>query len=379
VPIVHDDVRTTGIVTHERYYWHDNGSAAGTRRSDGVVLQPGEHVESPESKRRLHGLLAATGYLDRLTPIAPRPATRAELLRFHTDPYVASVAAVEGWAALGTSAFVGPGSYDIAILSAGGVLAATDAVLTGAVTNAYALVRPPGHHAEADRAMGFCIFANVALAAMHAVAEHGVGRIAIVDWDVHHGNGTQAAFYADPDVLTVSIHQDGRFPRWTGQLGERGEGAGVGANINVPLPPGSGHGAYVEVFERVVVPALRRFRPDLIFVACGYDAGAYDPMAHMMAHTGTYRAMADAVVEVAAEFASDRLVVVHEGGYSSFHVPFCGLAVFESLTGEPSGIADPFNEVAGLPYQDLQPHQAAVIDAAAAFVDDVPTSRGESR
>ena len=111
----------------------------------------------------------------------------------------------------------------------------------------------------------------------------------------------------------------------------------------------------------------------MIFVACGYDAGAYDPMAHMMAHTGTYRAMADTVVEVAAEFAGDRLVVVHEGGYSSFHVPFCGLAVFESLTGEPSGIDDPFNEVAGLPYQDLQPHQAAVIDVAAAFVDEVPT------
>ena len=168
-------MRTTGIVTHERYYWHDNGSAAGTRRSDGVVLQPGEHVESPESKRRLHGLLAATGYLDRLVPIAPRPATRAELLRFHSESYVESVAAVEGWAALGTSAFVGPGSYDIALLSAGGVLAATDAVLGGDVTNAYALVRPPGHHAEADRAMGFCIFGNVALAAMHAIAAHGVG------------------------------------------------------------------------------------------------------------------------------------------------------------------------------------------------------------
>jgi acetoin utilization deacetylase AcuC-like enzyme len=370
-----DAVRATGIVTHERYYWHDNGSAAGTRRSDGVVLQPGEHVESPESKRRLHSLLAATGYLDRLVPIAPRPATLVELLRFHTEQYVESVAAAEGWAALGPSAFLGPGSYDIARLSAGGVIAATDAVLAGDVTNAYALVRPPGHHAEAERAMGFCIFANVALAALHATAVHGVDRIAIVDWDVHHGNGTQAAFYTNPDVLTISIHQDGRFPRWTGRLDERGEGSGRGANINVPLPPGSGHGAYIDVFERVVRPALERFRPEMIFVACGYDAGAYDPMAHMMAHTGTYRAMADALVDIAAEFAHDRLVVAHEGGYSSFHVPFCGLAVFESLTGQPSGVADPFSEVARLPYQDLQPHQAAVIDVAAAFVNEVPAAR----
>jgi acetoin utilization deacetylase AcuC-like enzyme len=364
--------RRTGIVTHERYYWHDNGPAAGTARPDGVSVQPGDHVESAESKRRLHGLLAATGYLDRLIAIAPRPATREELLRVHTERHVDSVASAAPWTSIGPQAIVGPGSYEIARLAAGGVIAATDAVLDGAVDNAYALVRPPGHHAEPDKAMGFCLFGNIAVAALHAIESRAVTRIAIVDWDVHHGNGTQAAFYDRGDVLTISIHQDGRFPRWTGSLAERGEGDGFGANINVPLPPGSGHGAYVDTAERVVVPALRHFAPELVFVASGYDAGAYDPMAHMMAHAGTYRAMADAVLDVAADTAGGRVVVVHEGGYSAFHVPFCGLAVLETMTGERSDITDPFASVADLPYQGLQPHQAAIIDVAAGFLADLP-------
>jgi acetoin utilization deacetylase AcuC-like enzyme len=363
--------RRTGIVTHERYYWHDNGAAAGTARPDGVAIQPGDHVESAESKRRLHGLLAASGFLDRLTPIAPRPATRDELLRFHTERHVDAVAGAAPWASIGPQAIVGPGSYEIACLAAGGVIAATDAVLDGRVDNAYALVRPPGHHAEADRAMGFCLFGNIVVAAMHAIATGRITRIAVVDWDVHHGNGTQSAFYARGDVLTISIHQDGRFPRTTGSMAERGDGEGLGANINVPLPPGSGHGAYVDTVERVVAPALTRFAPQLVFVASGYDAGAYDPMAHMMAHTETYRTMTDTVLEVAAGSADGRVVVVHEGGYSAFHVPFCGLAVLESMTGERSGVEDPFTAVAGLPYQELQPHQAAIVDVAAGFLSDV--------
>ena len=363
--------RRTGLVTHERYYWHDNGPAAGTARPDGWAIEPGSHVESPESKRRLHTLLAATGYIDRLTAIAPRPATRDEVLRFHTPGHVDVVASAAPWTSIGRQAVVGPGSYEIALLAAGGVIAATDAVLAGDVTNAYALVRPPGHHAERDRAMGFCLFGNIAIAALHARAIRGVRRIAVVDWDVHHGNGTQAAFYADPEALTISVHQDGRFPRDTGSLSEQRRGAPFGTNINVPLPPGSGHGAFLDVFERVVVPALQRFRPELVFVASGYDAGAYDPMAHMMAHAGTYRAMAEAVVGVADDLADGRLVVVHEGGYSAFHVPFCGLAVLEAMSGDTSGIDDPFASVAGLPYQGLQPHQAAIIDVAAAYVDEL--------
>ena len=187
---------------------------------------------------------------------------------------------------------------------------------------------------------------------------HGVGRIAIVDWDVHHGNGTQWAFYDDARTLTISIHQDGRFPTDTGALDERGDGDGFGANVNVPLMPGCGHGAYVAAFERVVVPALDRFRPELLIVASGYDAGGFDAMAHMMCHSGTFASMASMMVAVADRHAAGRLVVLHEGGYSPFHVPFCGLAVIEQLTGEPSGVADPYATLANLPYQALQPHQS---------------------
>ena len=200
----------------------------------------------------------------------------------------------------------------------------------------------------------------------------GVGRVAVLDWDAHHGNGTQGAFWSEPDVLTLSIHQDGRYPAGQGGLDEIGDGAGGGANINVPLPPGSGHGAYLACMERVVVPAIRAFDPDLIIVASGYDAGPYDTMANLIAHAGTFTSMAASIVGLADDVCDGRLVVVHEGGYSTAHVPFCGLAVIEQLTGIASGIDDPFGSVAALPYQELQSHQAAVIDAAAALVDRVP-------
>ena len=369
-------MRRTGLVTHERYFWHDPGPSAGSRRPDGVVLQVDEPADKPEAKRRLLGLLEACGYADHLVRLAPRPATDDEIMRLHTHSYLDRLRALDaaGGGDAGPAAYVGPGSASIAALAAGGGLVAVEAVCAGRVDNAYALVRPAGHHALAGEGMGFCLLNNVALAALHARATLGIARVAIVDWDVHHGNGTQDAFYGDPAVLTLSIHQDGRYPAHTGSLTERGAGAGEGTNINVPLPPGSGDGAYRACIERVVLPALDRFRPGLVLVASGYDAGAFDPMAHMMAHSGTFRFMADALVAAAARTADGRIVVVHEGGYSPFHVPFCGLAVIESLTGHPAGVADPYASVAALPYQGLQAHQAGVVDAAARFAAEVPSS-----
>jgi acetoin utilization deacetylase AcuC-like enzyme len=363
-----------GIVVHEHYYWHDPGSAAGGRRPNGHTLEVSHHAESPETKRRFHGLLSATGYLDHLTQIRPRHAEVDEVRRFHTGGYIDRVRdlSVIGFGDAGKEAYVGFGSYEIALLSVGGAIEATDAVMRGDVTNAYALIRPPGHHAEADRGTGFCLFNNVALAAMHARAERGVERIAIVDWDVHHGNGTQAAFYNDPNVLTISVHQDGRYPLHTGKLDERGDGAGLGANINIPLPPGSGHGAYMDMLDRVIVPALDRFKPELIFVASGYDAGGYDTMANMICYADTFRVMATAVQAAANRHCGGRLVATHEGGYSPFHVPFCGLAALEGFTGIPSNVEDPYASLSRLPYQELQIHQASVIERAAAFVNEVP-------
>jgi acetoin utilization deacetylase AcuC-like enzyme len=260
----------------------------------------------------------------------------------------------------------GPGSYEIALLAAGGCLTAVEAVLAGTVNNAYALVRPPGHHAEKDQGRGFCIFANTALAAAHARQALGLSRVAIVDWDVHHGNGTEHAFYSDPTVLTISIHQDNNYPPRSGAIRDTGAGAGEGYNINVPLPPGSGVGAYVATFERVVAPALRAFRPELILIASGLDASAMDPLASMMMTSDGYRRLTQVMLAVAGDVCGGRLVACHEGGYSPAYVPYCGLAIIEEMAGFRSGLADPLLDLlAGFAGQDLQPHQEAVVMEAA--------------
>jgi acetoin utilization deacetylase AcuC-like enzyme len=193
-----------------------------------------------------------------------------------------------------------------------------------------------------------------------------VERIAVVDWDVHHGNGTQSIFYADPSVLTISIHQDRCYPVDSGGLEERGEGEGHGYNVNVPLPAGSGHEAYVQAMARVVVPALRSFAPDLIVVSSGFDASVFDPMGRMLLDSETFRAMAAVLVDEADSLCDGRLVAVHEGGYSEVYVPFCGLAVVETLAGRATAVTDPYAEENRLTAgHELTPAQDQVIDAAA--------------
>jgi acetoin utilization deacetylase AcuC-like enzyme len=227
-------------------------------------------------------------------------------------------------------------------------------------------LRPPGHHAEKDQGRGFCIFGNTALAAIHARQARGVSRVAIVDWDVHHGNGTEHAFYADPSVLTISIHQDNNYPPDSGALSDTGTGAGKGYNINVPLPPGSGVGAYVATVERVVAPALTAFRPELILIASGLDASAMDPLASMMMTSDGYRKLTRTVLGVARDVCGGRVVACHEGGYSPAYVPYCGLAVIEEMAGVKTGLGDPLLELlAAMGGQDIQPHQEAVVREAA--------------
>jgi acetoin utilization deacetylase AcuC-like enzyme len=360
----------TGIVSHELYFWHDTGRAKGQKPTHREWVQAWEHFENPETKRRFKNLLEVAGLFDALVQLKPRPATPEEVQRFHTPAYVESIRAMSdergGDAGEGTP--FSRGAYEIALLAAGGTITATDAVLDRVVQNAYALVRPPGHHAEAALGRGFCIFGNVAIAALHARHSRGIERIATVDWDVHHGNGTQKAFYSDPNTLTISIHQDRWFPRESGMLEETGDGAGDGFNINVPLPPGSGHGAYLATFERVVIPALRAFRPQLIFVPSGFDGSMYDPLGRMMAYSETYRLMTRMMMEVAGELCEGRLVLSHEGGYAATYVPFCGLAVMEELTGIKSEVDDPMNP-SGAGGQELQPHQDAVIKSAESLVE----------
>jgi acetoin utilization deacetylase AcuC-like enzyme len=359
---------STGFAWHERYMWHDPGSGAGPRPAGGFI-EPGEHGESPPAKRRFKNLVEVSGLLDELVALQPREATREELTRFHTPEYVDRIKAMSdaGGGEAGENTPFSGGAYEIAALSAGGCLGAVDAVMAGDVDNAYALVRPPGHHADADRGRGFCIFGNTALAAFHAREAHGLERVAIVDWDVHHGNGTETAFWDDPSVLTISLHQDDWWPRGRGGRDAAGGDAARGANLNVPLPAGSGGGAYRAAFQQVVRPALDDFRPELILVACGFDASILDPLGRMMLTSEAFRDLAGMVKRAAAELCGGRLVMCHEGGYSAAYVPFCGLAVLEELSGLRSGVEDPYlQRYLDVPGEELQPAQAEAIEAAAA-------------
>ena len=356
--------RKTGFLFEEMYLWHDAAMAS-------FPVEPGQHFENPETKRRFRDLLAVSGLLEGLHPIKAIAATEDDLARFHTREYIAQIKrlSAERGGEAGELTPFGPGSFDIALLSAGGVMRAVEAVVTGKVENAYALVRPPGHHAEPDRGRGYCIFGNIAVAIMYARAKLGVKRVAVVDWDVHHGNGTQQAFYEDPNVLTISIHQDNLYPPNSGAVGENGVGLGVGYSLNIPMPPGSGGGAYVTAFERLIVPALRGFKPELIMVASGLDAAGTDPLGRMMLHSECYRRLMRLILEVAADVCAGRVVLSHEGGYSAVYVPFCGLAIMEELSGIRTEVVDPFLELAqSWGYQELQPHQAAAIDRAAALL-----------
>lgn len=359
---------TTGWVWHERFGWHDTGTAAGFLK--GEFIQPLQHVESPESKARFASLVEVSGISRSLRRIDIEPASDEDLLRVHDRAHVDKMRELSedirgGDMGDGLSPF-GLAGFSLAKLAAGGTLCAVRAVLAGEVRNAYALVRPPGHHARPDTGMGFCMFSNIPVAIEHARAKLGIGRVAVVDWDVHHGNGTEACFEADPDVLTISLHQDGNFPPDTGKISHRGSGRGDGAAINIPLPAGSGEGAYWEAMERIVLPALTRHAPELIMVASGFDSSNADPLGRMMLTSASYRRMTTALMETADRLCDGRLVISHEGGYSPFYVPFCGLAVVETLSGVSTGVADPYLDFwKNLPGQALQPHQKSLVDAVA--------------
>jgi acetoin utilization deacetylase AcuC-like enzyme len=317
----------------------------------------------------MRNLVDASGLLAHLVAVPPRPAADMELERVHDPAYIERIrvaAAADGGDAGHWTPF-GRGTFDIAALAAGGCIAAVDAVLEGTVRNAYALVRPPGHHAGPAGGCGYCIFSNVALAALHLRHARGLERVAIVDWDVHHGNGTQAAFWSDPSVLAISIHQEDLFPVGSGHVEDVGAGDGAGTTINVPLPAGAGRAAYLAAVDRVVRPALERFAPEFVLVACGLDAGMVDPLGRMNLSSECFALLAGRVRAAAEELCDGRLVLCHEGGYSSGYVPYCGLAVVERLAGVATGVADPWLDeartVAALPLRD---HEAAAVDAAAA-------------
>lgn len=349
----------TGFLYDEHCFWHTAGEHA-LILPIGDWVQPmaaGGHAESPETKRRFKNLLEASGLSSHLAMSSAPPASEAQLLKVHPEHYLNEFKLLsdQKGGELGLYAPFGKGSYEIASQSAGLACSAVDRVMRGEWKNAYSLSRPPGHHCLADKAMGFCLLANIAVAAEHAIAEYGVNRIAVIDWDVHHGNGTQDIFYSRSDVLTISIHQQGCFPPGYNGVEDTGSGNGQGKNINIPLMPGGGHQSYLDAMENIVIPALHAYQPELIFVASGYDASGVDPLVRMLAHSDTYRQMTKITMEVANQHCENRLIVVHEGGYSEAYVPFCGLAVMEALTDIRTGVEDPLLDLicAQQPDQDF--------------------------
>lgn len=353
----------TGFFTDERCFWHGGGNYVLTAPVGGFVQPGGGLPENPETKRRLKNLLEVSGLMAELQVSSAPPASREDLLRVHPASYLDAFKAASdaGGGELGLRTPFGPGGYEIAALSAGLAKAALAEVLSGRLANAYALSRPPGHHALPDWPNGFCLINNIAVAIRAAQAAGLARRVAVVDWDVHHGNGTEAIFLSDPEVLTISVHQDHNYPLDTGGVEERGRGKGFGFNLNIPLPPGSGHATYLEVMDTIVLPALHRFRPEAIIVACGYDASAMDPLGRMLATAETFRLMTRAVRQAADDLCGGRLVLVHEGGYSEMHVPFCGHAAIEELAGSAIRAPDPLAATlqARQPGPDWQAHLSA--------------------
>ena len=292
-----------GIVTHPAYLEHDMGRS---------------HPESPERLRAIVARLESTGTMSQLTRIAPRTAEKEWITRIHDPAYVQRLedrAPSTGYASLDLDTSLSPGSLPAAHLAAGGVLAAVDAVMAGQVDQVFCAVRPPGHHAEANRAMGFCLYNNVAVAARYIQERHGLARVLIVDWDVHHGNGTQHAFEDDPSVLFFSTHQYPHYPG-TGAETERGRGRGEGATINVPLYGGQGTDEYREIFHKVLVPAAAAFQPEFVLISAGFDAHRDDPLASMGITDEGYGELTRIVGSIAQTHCGGRIVACLEGGYA---------------------------------------------------------------
>ena len=290
---------TTGVVIDRRYMDHDMGA---------------HHVESPDRIDVLARMLEDDPPVP-FRAIPPRPATEEELAWVHEKGYIDLIRSTAGKIVpMDGDTTAGPRTWETALLAAGGLLEAVDRIMDGSVRNALALVRPPGHHAEASRAMGFCFFNNAAIAAEHLVRRHGAKRVLIVDWDLHHGNGTEHAFYERRDVMYFSTHQAPLYPG-TGAARFFGHGEGYGYNLNVPLLAGKGDADFLHVFERVLAPVAAQFEPDFILSSAGFDIAAGDPLGGMNVTPAGFGRMTASLMAMAERTASGRLALVLEGGY----------------------------------------------------------------
>ncbi len=301
------------------------------------------HVENNRRTAETMALLEKRGLLDAMHPLTVDPIDLPALHRVHTPDYVQRVQrlAAAGGGMLDFETYVAPASYDAALMAAGAAIAVTRAVVGGQARNGLSIMRPPGHHALPDQAMGFCIFANAALAAKAAQAEMGLERVLILDWDVHHGNGTEAIFYDDPTVAFISLHQSPLWPG-TGAAGDIGAGPGEGFTMNIPMPPGAGDVAYLRAFDELIAPFARRFQPQLLMVSSGYDVHWRDPLSQMALTLDGYAQLARRARLLAEELCQGRLVILLEGGYDLDAVSYGVMDTALALMGREDEAEDPF-------------------------------------
>ena len=304
---------------------------------DPIFLQhdTGYHVENPSRLTSIMSYLEKTGTLVELIPVKARAASVDEIAMVHDRQYIAYIeyVAKKGGAWLEVDTVMSPKSFDAAIFAAGGLMEATDLVLNGELNSAFALVRPPGHHATHDRALGFCIFNNIAIAAKHVMLKYDLDRIAIIDFDVHQGNGTQEAFNETSHVYYISTHQYPHYPG-TGRVEEIGTGEGKGFTLNIPMPAGCGDNEYLSIFREVIVPATRRYNPQLILVSAGYDIHWADELSQMETTTTGISEMVKIIKQLADELCGGKLVFTLEGGYHLEALSTSVKATFDILLGK---------------------------------------------
>jgi acetoin utilization deacetylase AcuC-like enzyme len=336
----------SGFVCDERLLDYNNGEGAHVFSTNNDLIEPYFHIDNSLSKKRLYNLMKKLKLLDDLRIVKVRTADINEISLIHELKYINKIKYLSetngGEAGYGTP--FSKNAFEISSLGIGGLIDLSEKVFLGEIKNGFALIRPPGHHALENSGYGFCIFNNVAIAAECIKKKYNLSRIAILDWDVHHGNGTEKIFYHRNDVLYISIHQHNCYPVNSGSSYDNGLNDGRGYNININVPPGSGHAAYIYAFDEIVVEALESYEPEIIFVCCGFDSSGIDPLSRTLCHADTFRFMTNTVLKLADQLCEGKVVMSQEGGYSEAHVPFCGLAVLEEMIDKERRYLDPVKE-----------------------------------
>ena len=306
----------TALIYHPIYLQHDTGA---------------HHPERPSRLQVILRKLEKTRLIDKLIVVEPGQASVEQVATVHSKAHILSVEAAckKAPVNLDPDTPVSRDSYDAALFAAGGVIKGIDLVFKGDATNAFCMVRPPGHHARPSNAMGFCLFNNIAIGARYAQIRYNIRRVLIIDWDVHHGNGTEEIFYNDPDVFYISLHQ---YPHYPGTGSGKDAGEGKGLNLNIPMAPGSGDAEYIKVFNDIILPKAREFKPELILISAGFDGHKDDPLSSINLTESGYAKMTDLIKGIARISCNDRIVSVPEGGYNLFSLADSVCSHLEALT-----------------------------------------------